>query len=110
MLLQRAIIFRAKRLPDQHVFKCEHPFTELFFDFKIKDEKFLINAVHLKANSSKGLVFFLHGTLNHIQYHLPKADIFLQHNLDVVIMDYPTYGKSKGKLTEALLYEVVETT
>lgn len=110
MLLQRAIIFRAKRLSDHHVFKCEHPLTELFFDFNIKDEKFLINAVHLKAPSSKGLVFFLHGTLNHIQYHLPKADIFLQHNLDVVIMDYPTYGKSKGKLTEALLYEVVELT
>jgi uncharacterized protein len=52
----------------------------------------------------------LHGTLNHIQYHLPKADIFIQYGYDVVIMDYPTYGKSKGRLTEDLLYKVVERT
>ncbi len=110
MLLQKAIIFRSKRLPKNHVFKCEHPLTEFFLDFTIRDEKFLINAVHLQAKSSKGLVFFLHGTLNHIQYHLPKAAVFLQNNLDVVIMDYPTYGKSKGKLTEDLLHEVVEIT
>jgi pimeloyl-ACP methyl ester carboxylesterase len=110
MLIQRAIIFRSKRLPDTHVFTCEHPLTEFLFDFSIGKEKFLINAVHLKAQASRGLVFFLHGTLNHIQYHLPKADIFLQNNLDVVIMDYPTYGKSKGKLTEDLLHEVVEIT
>lgn len=110
MLLQRAIIFQSKRLPKHHVFTCEHPLTEFFFDFSIKEEKFSINAVHLQAPESKGMVFFLHGTLNHIQYHLPKADIFIQNNLDVVIMDYPSYGKSKGKLTEELLHEVVEAT
>lgn len=108
MLLQRAIIFQPKRLRKNHVFESEFPLTEYFFDFAIKEEKFLINVVHLKATSSKGLVFFLHGTLNHIQYHLPKAAVFIENNYDVVIIDYPTYGKSKGKLTEDLLHEVVE--
>jgi pimeloyl-ACP methyl ester carboxylesterase len=108
MLLQRAIIFQPKRLPKNHVYESTFPFTEYFFDFSIQEEKFLINAVHVKAKKTKGLVFFLHGTLNHIQYHLPKADIFIENNYDVVIIDYPKYGKSKGKLTEDLLYKVVE--
>ena len=84
MLLQRAIIFQPKRLPKKHVFESAFPLTEYFFDFTIKEDKFLINAVHLKAENSKGLVFYLHGTLNNIQYHIPKADIFLEHNYDVV--------------------------
>lgn len=108
MLIQRAIIFRPKRLKKDHVYESKFPLTEHFFEFEIGKEKFLINAVHLKAENSKGLVFILHGTLNHIQYHLPKTEIFLEHNYDVVIIDYPEYGKSKGKLTEELLHEVVE--
>lgn len=108
MLLQRAIIFQPKRLPKKHIFESDFPLTEYFFDFDIKEERFSINAVHLKAENSKGLVFFLHGTLNNIQYHLPKATIFIENNYDVVIIDYPKYGKSKGKLTEELLYEIVE--
>lgn len=108
MLLQRAIIFQPKQLPKHHVFVSDFPLTEYNFDFTIGKDAFSINMVHLKANNSKGLIFFLHGTLHHIQYHLPKANIFIEHNYDVVMIDYPKYGKSKGKLTENLLHEVVE--
>ncbi|MFN8237683.1 MAG: alpha/beta hydrolase [Chitinophagales bacterium] len=110
MLLARTIIVQPKRWPAKFQFQSQHPLTEFTFDFSLDEHQYHINAVHLKATESKGLVFFLHGTLNHIQYHLPKADIFIQHNYDVVIMDYPTYGKSKGRLTEDLLHRVVETT
>ena len=110
MLLARSIIFQPKRLPAQYQFQSTHPLTEFKFDFTIDEHKYHINAVHLKAPNSKGLVFFLHGTLNHIQHHLPRADVFIQQQYDVIIMDYPTYGKSKGRLTEELLYRVVETT
>lgn len=108
MLLQRTIIFRPKKLPKNFVFKTNYPTTEFFFNFNIEKEAFSINAVHLKSENTKGLVFFLHGTLNHIQYHLPKANIFIENNYDVVMIDYPTYGKSTGKLTEELLHKVVE--
>lgn len=107
MLLQRAIIFQPKRLPKHFVFQSNFPIEEYFFDFNIEKDTFSINTVHLKSENPKGLVFFLHGTLNHIQYHLPKADVFIENNYDVVMIDYPKYGKSKGKLTEKLLHEVV---
>lgn len=108
MLLQRSIIFRPKRLPEEHIFQGKYPLVEYFFDFEVEGNKFLINAVHIKALHSKGLVFFLHGTVNHIQYHLPKADFFIELGYDVVMIDYPKYGKSKGNLTERLLHIVVE--
>lgn len=109
MLLQRAIIFRSKRLRKSHVFQSKYPYIEHNFEFTIDGEPFLINLLHLKAPNSKGIVFFLHGTLKHIQYHLPKTEFFIENNYDVLLMDYPTYGKSKGKLTEDLLHKVVET-
>ncbi len=110
MIIQKSIIFRPKKLKQDFTFKSTYPLTEYFFNFKIDDDEFLINTVHVKSENAKGLIFFLHGTLHHIQYHLPKADIFIENNYDVVMMDYPTYGKSKGRLTEQLLHQVVETT
>ena len=57
MLLQRAIIFQPKRLPKNHIYESAFPLTEYFFDFSIKEEKFLINAVHLKAKKNKRIGF-----------------------------------------------------
>ncbi|HMV13726.1 MAG TPA: alpha/beta fold hydrolase [Chitinophagales bacterium] len=110
MLLQRAIIFHPKKLPTHHEYKSKYAYTEHFYEFNISNENFIINAVHLAAPNSKGFVFFLHGTTNHIQYHLPKTEFFIENNYDVFLMDYPTYGKSKGKLTEDLLHKVVALT
>ena len=107
MLLQRTIIFRGNRLPKNHIYNCDFPLEELNLEFKIDKEDYLINAVHIKSKQPKGLIFFLHGTLQHIQYHLPKATFFIENNYDVVMIDYPTYGKSKGKLIEANLYAIV---
>jgi uncharacterized protein len=108
MLLQRTIIFRSKKLPHHHVYNSKYPLTEHFFEFTIKNENFLINVVHLKAENSKGLIFYLHGTLNHIQYHLPKTEYLIEQQYDVVMIDYPSYGKSKGKLSEEFLHAIVE--
>ncbi|MFN8266446.1 MAG: alpha/beta hydrolase [Chitinophagales bacterium] len=110
MLLEQQIIFRPKKLPQQYVFKGRFPLTEYFFDFNIEGNSFQINVVHVQTVQPKGIVFFLHGTLNHIQYHLPKTDLFIENGYDVVMMDYPKYGKSKGVLTAPLLYKVVEST
>lgn len=110
MLLARSIIFQPKRLPANYIYQCEHPLKEYFFDFIIDSLPYKINLVHVKSKNQRGIVFYLHGTLNHIQYHLPKANVFIENGYDVVMMDYPTYGKSKGRLTEDLLYKVVEKT
>lgn len=110
MLLEQKIIFRPQKLPQQYIFKGNFPLTEFFFNFNIDKNPFLINVVHVHSKQQKGVVFFLHGTLNHIQYHLPKTDLFIENGYDVVMMDYPQYGKSKGVLTEPLLHKVIEST
>lgn len=110
MLFQKQIIFRYKKLPQNFAFISTYKFDEFFLDFEIAKQAFSINVIHQKANTTtpKGVVFYLHGTLNNIQYHLSKTTFFLEQQYDVIIMDYPQYGKSKGVLKEDLLYDVVE--
>ena len=110
MLLDKNIIFRRKRLPQNHVFTANYPLEEYFFSMEINQHKFEINTVHVKSNKPKGWVFYLHGTKHHIQYHLAKIDTFLAQQYDVVMIDYPQYGKSNGILTEDTIYKVVEQT
>lgn len=107
MILEKFILFRNKRLPKTHVFKSDFPYDEHFHQLEFDNHKFSINAIHLKAKQPKGLVFFLHGTLKHIQYHIPLCYEFLQNHYDVYLLDYPTYGKSTGKINEAFLYQIV---
>ena len=108
MILEKFILFRNKRLPKSHVFKADFAYDEHFHALKIDDEHFSINAIHLKSDKPKGIVYFLHGTLNHIQYHIPLCYEFLHNNFDVYLLDYPTYGKSKGKISETYLYKIVQ--
>lgn len=107
MILEEFILFRNKRLPKTHQFTADFAYDEHFHNIEIDKEKFSINAIHLKSNKPKGLIFFLHGTLNHIQYHIPLCYEFLQNNFDVYMLDYPTYGKSTGKIKEVFLYQIV---
>ena len=108
--LQHSIIFHPEKLTIDHIFKSEYPLTEYFFDFKIDGNDYLINTVHLRAENSKGLIFFLHGTFKNIQFAISRVEEYLLNNYDVVIMDYQGYGKSTGKITEELLHGVVEMT
>ncbi|MDB5228216.1 MAG: Abhydrolase protein [Bacteroidota bacterium] len=108
--LQRSIIFHPKKLAKDHVFKSDYPLTEYFFEFNIQGNDYFINVVHLRAENSKGLVFFLHGTFKNIQFAITRVEEYLLNHYDVVIMDYQGYGKSTGKLTEELLHDVVEMT
>ncbi len=108
MIFEKYILFRNTRRSSHYTFKSAFDYDEHFHHITIDDEKFLINAVHLKAQQPKGLVFFLHGTLKDIQYHIPLCYEFLENNYDVYMLDYPNYGKSKGKLHESYLYHIAQ--
>jgi pimeloyl-ACP methyl ester carboxylesterase len=109
-MIWEKIIFRPRRLPPDFAFKSHYPLAEHQLDFRIGADEFRISVVHLKTSRPTGAVFFLHGNLHHIQYHLPRVEEFLKHRYDVFMMDYPGYGKSRGRFTEPLLHEVVEAT
>ncbi|MCB9033538.1 MAG: alpha/beta hydrolase [Chitinophagales bacterium] len=106
MIFSKHIIFRNKRLLKRYSFKSRYDYEEVFLNYTIENANYTIHALHLKSIAPKGAVFFSHGTLKHIQYHLPKCYDFLDKHYDVFIWDYPKYGKSRGKLIATHLHSL----
>lgn len=94
--LQEKIIFVPETLEKTHQFDFGQNFEE--FNFKTADGK-LINGLLFKADSSKGLIFYLHGNEGSLNGWGKVADTYTELNYDIFILDYRGYGKSEGKIT-----------
>lgn len=88
------------------------------FNFKGKfDEKFILTADNIKlhgllfnADSSKGLIFYLHGSNGALDTWGKIANIYTDNGYDLFMLDYRGYGKSEGKVTdEKILYSDLQT-
>ena len=99
--LQEKIIFRPTVLNQTHVFKFSHPFEELFLK---ADDNAIINAIHFKLENPKGVIIYFHGNAGDLSRWGKIAEYFVDRNYDLLIMDYRTYGKSTGVLSEHALY------
>jgi uncharacterized protein len=85
------------------------------FDFNLKHEEILIplnkedslSMVRFLPESlpSKGTVLYFHGNKKHIGWYARFTRPFTQHGYEVLMIDYPGYGKSRGTLTEKKLYD-----
>ncbi len=100
--LQEKILFRPTVLNQTYVYKFSHPFEELFLK---TDDKAVINALHFKAEESKGVILYFHGNAGDLSRWGKITEYFVEKNYDVLVMDYRTYGKSTGALSEHALYD-----
>lgn len=95
---QESILFRSEALVDNHKFSSPHDFKELFFS---AEDGARIHALHYKAKNPKGVVLYFHGRSGNLANYWDKfAGQFLEKNYDVIMMDYRSFGKSRGKLSE----------
>jgi alpha-beta hydrolase superfamily lysophospholipase len=66
-----------------------------------------INALQFYADTpAKGIVLYFHGNGEALDYSGTKAGAFTSRGYDCVMMDYPTYGKSTGTLSEKNLFDM----
>ncbi len=88
------------------------------FSFQCKfEEQFITTADHVKlhgilfkADKSKGLIFYLHGSNGAVDTWGKIANIYTDNGYDLFMLDYRGYGKSEGKVTnEELLYRDLQT-
>ncbi|MBA6154062.1 alpha/beta hydrolase [Gelidibacter gilvus] len=100
--LQEKILFMPTVLPQDFQYEFNHPFEELFLK---TDEDAVINALHFKTENPKGVILYFHGNAGDLSQWGTIAEYFVNMNYNVFIMDYRTYGKSTGKLSEAALYK-----
>lgn len=99
--LQEKMLFFPTVLEQNYVFQFSKPFEELFLK---TDEETIINAIHFKVKNPKGVILYFHGNAGDLSRWGFVAEYFVEKQYDVLIMDYRTYGKSTGKLSEQALY------
>jgi len=99
---QERLIFFPSKMPMNHVYDFCQPYEELFL--KTGDGANL-NAVHIKQNSIKGVILYFHGNSGNISHLIHVANLFSKKGYESILVDYRTYGKSTGKLSEQALYD-----
>ncbi len=67
-----------------------------------------LSGLQLKLPNPKGVVFFLHGNGGNLDAWFINTEIYRQHNMDLVMVDYRGFGKSTGQIeSEAQLHSDV---
>lgn len=99
--LQEKILFLPTVLKQDYEFNFHYNFDELNFK---TDDGAKLNALHFKVEKPKGVILYFHGNAGDLSRWGNVAEFFVEKQYDVLIMDYRTFGKSKGKLSEAVFY------
>jgi len=103
---QEKLLFYPEKLESNFIFKYDIPFEELNVNV---DDNIAINGLLFKADSAKGLVFYLHGNAGSLASWGRAAKPFIDNNYNCFIFDYRGYGKSGGKITsENQLHEDIQ--
>lgn len=101
-VFQEKLIFVPQSLPENYQYQFPTKFEEFFLTGK--DGEGNLNALHFKVENPKGVILYFHGNAGHLADWGFVMQDYVARNYDVVVMDYRTYGKSTGKLSEKKLY------
>jgi len=93
---QEKLIFFPQKLAKNYTFDFRQNFEEVN---TTTSEGKSIHGLLFKADSSKGLIFYLHGNAGSLKTWGEAAKTYTALNYDVFILDYRGYGKSEGKIT-----------
>ncbi len=101
-LFQEKFIFQNVKLDSDYSFSFEQSFEEITVNTKNNSE---INAILFKAEKPKGILLYFHGNKGNLVRWGKIASYFTKYDLDVFVMDYRSYGKSKGEFDEESMYK-----
>jgi pimeloyl-ACP methyl ester carboxylesterase len=92
---QEKWLFVPEKLAKDYKFSYNRPFEEINIRTNDKDT---LNGLIFTSDSSKGLIFYLHGNAGSLSDWGENAKPFTALHYDVFIPDYPGYGKSTGSI------------
>jgi len=106
-IFQEKIIFFPEKLGKDYPFQFDQKFEERDIN---ADDGILLNGLLFKADSSKGLIFYLHGNAGSLSSWGDVAKTYTDLNYDVFILDYRGYGKSEGVINgQQQFYRDIQT-
>lgn len=105
--LQEKFLFHPLPLARDYQYHFDVPFKEVELAMNETDT---ISLVHFfpKDSVRKGIVLYFHGNKENINRYAIFADNFTKHGYEVLMEDYPGYGKSVGERSEKNLYNQAE--
>jgi uncharacterized protein len=100
-------VFPATKLPPNYKFHFTTTFEEITITTK---DRIHLNALLFKADSSKGVVLYLHGNTGGLDSWGKLSKIYTSLHYDLLMLDYRGYGKSEGHIkNEAQVFSDVQT-
>ena len=104
---QEKLIFYPTKLESDYKFTFDQNFEEI--NIKTTDNK-LLNAILFKADSSKGVIYYLHGNAGALNSWGNVAKTFTNLNYDVFMLDYRGFGKSEGRINgQTQIFQDIQT-
>jgi len=98
---QEKLIFLPTTLPQNYSFSFSQPFEEIFLT---AEDGAILNGLHFKHKESIGTILYFHGNAGDLSRWGNIATFFVVRGFNVIVMDYRTYGKSSGTLSEEALF------
>lgn len=93
---QEKIIFYPEKLDKNYQFRFSGKFEEISIT---TTDNHLLNTVLFSADSSRGLIFYLHGNAGSVATWGEMAGTYTSLGYDVFMLDYRGYGKSEGSIS-----------
>ncbi|PCJ67712.1 MAG: alpha/beta hydrolase [Bacteroidetes bacterium] len=104
---QEKLIFFPQKLEQDYTFQFDQDFKE--FDI-LTNDRTRLNGLLFKSDSSRGLIFYLHGNSSSLESWGHVAKTYTNLNYDVFMLDYRGFGKSDGNISsQAQLFNDNET-
>ena len=104
---QEKLIFFPEKLSKDHLFQFDQTFEEK--NIRTNDGT-ILNGLLFKADSSKGVIFYLHGNGGALNSWGEVAKTYTDLNYDIFLLDYRGYGKSEGVIKgQEQLYKDIQT-
>lgn len=102
--LQDRILFQPVELASHDQFDFSLPHEDMLIPLNEEDSLHIVRFLP-NTSSAKGVVLYFHGNKKNIGWYARFMPSFTKHGYEVLMIDYPGYGKSRGKLTEQKLYD-----
>ena len=99
--IQERALFYARTVPMEQPLGFAIQHQELFLN---APDGAVLNAVYFYAQNPEAVVLYFHGNAQNIMDMQRAAKPFVDRGYDFLAMDYRTYGKSTGELSEENLF------
>jgi uncharacterized protein len=103
-LLQDRILFHPVQLKKDHYYAFADPHEDISIPINNEENLSLVRFLRLDS-TDRGIVLYFHGNKKNISWYAKYPSYFTRHGYEVIMIDYPGFGKSTGSFNEQTLYD-----